>query len=121
VQQWVLSFPFPLRFQFANDPQALSAVLAVVQRAISTFVIRHSGLAVASGGRTGAVTLIQRFGSALNLNIHLHILFLDGAYTFRGSRAIFHRARRPTGDELSRLLDTLNRSIADSEGRFWPV
>lgn len=31
-------------------------------------------------GRTGAVTLIQRFGSALNLNIHFHMLFLDGVY-----------------------------------------
>jgi hypothetical protein len=28
--------------------------------------------------RTGAVTLIQRFGSALNLNIHFLMLFLDG-------------------------------------------
>ena len=55
---------------------------------------RHSGLTVASGARSGAVTLIQRFGSALNVNIHLHMLFLYGAYTFRGTRAIFHRARR---------------------------
>ena len=29
---------------------------------------------------TGAVTLIQRFSSALNLNIHFHMLFLDGVY-----------------------------------------
>jgi len=28
----------------------------------------------------GAVTLIQRFGSAANLNIHLHCLVLDGVY-----------------------------------------
>ena len=26
----------------------------------------------------GAVTLIQRFGSTANLNIHLHCLVLDG-------------------------------------------
>ncbi len=29
---------------------------------------------------SGAVTLIQRFGSAANLNIHLHCLVLDGVY-----------------------------------------
>jgi hypothetical protein len=29
--------------------------------------------------KNGAVTLIQRFGSALNLNIHFHMLFLEGA------------------------------------------
>lgn len=33
---------------------------AVVQRGVSTFLIRQSGLTVASGARTGAVTLIQR-------------------------------------------------------------
>lgn len=66
---------------------------------------------MASGAHTGAVTLIQRFGSALNLNVHLHMLFLDGAYTFRGKRANFHRARRPTSEELRRLLDTLSRRI----------
>lgn len=111
VRQWVLTFPFPLRFLLAAEPQALTAVLAVVQRAISTFMIRQSGLTVASGARSGAVTLIQRFGSALNLNIHLHMLFLDGAYRFRGNRAIFHRTRQPDHAQLARLLDTLSRRI----------
>jgi hypothetical protein len=111
VRQWVLSFPFPLRFLFANDPQALTAVLAAMQRAISTFVARHSGFTIASGTHTGAVTLIQRFGSALNLNIHLHMLFLDGACTFSGNRPTFHRARRPVGEELNHLFDTLSRCI----------
>jgi ribosomal protein S27E len=111
VRQWVLTFPFPLRFLLAVDPKALTEVLAVVQRAISTFLIHHADLTVSSGARTGAVTLIQRFGSALNLNPHLHMLFLDGAYTFHGSRPTFHHARRPVGEELNRLLDRLSHRI----------
>ena len=39
------------------------------------------------------------------------MLFLDGAYIFRGQRPTFRRARRPTGDELTRLLDRLSRRI----------
>jgi len=39
------------------------------------------------------------------------MLFLDGAYAFSGSRPTFHRACRPTGEELHRLLDTLTRRI----------
>lgn len=35
---------------------------------------------------TGAVTLIQRLGSAANLNIHLHCVVLDGDY--RNSTAV---------------------------------
>jgi hypothetical protein len=29
----------------------------------------------------GGLTVIQRFGSSLNLNLHLHSLVLDGVYT----------------------------------------
>ena len=54
--------------------------------------------------RTGAVTLIQRFGSALNLNIHLHMLYVDGVYTFDEERPRFHRGSAPTQPELQRLL-----------------
>jgi len=67
VRQFVLTFPFPLRFLLAANPKALTDVLGVVQRSISTFVIRQAGFTLASGAKTGAVTLIQRFGSALNL------------------------------------------------------
>jgi hypothetical protein len=34
---------------------------------------------------TGAVTLMQRFGSALNLNSHFHLLFLDAVYVGEAS------------------------------------
>jgi len=44
----------------------LTDVLGVVQPGISAFLIRQAGFTVASGAKTGAVSLIQRFGSALN-------------------------------------------------------
>jgi len=34
VRQWVLSFPYPLRFVLANQPQVMGKVLAIVNRAI---------------------------------------------------------------------------------------
>ena len=110
VRQWVLSFPWPLRLLFAARPELLTRVLAVVSRALSTALARRAGLR-ASAAETGLVTFIQRHGSALNLNVHLHILALDGAYTFEGERPRFHRAPPPTALELERLLDTLIRRI----------
>ena len=104
IRQWVLSFPYPLRFLFAARPAMLSQVLGIVYRATSTFLIRRAGLRVGAGARTGAVTLIQRFGSALNLNIHLHMFFVDGVYTFDDERPRSHRGCAPTRPELQRLL-----------------
>jgi hypothetical protein len=48
-------------------------VLGIVHRVIATHLVRKSGY-THDRARTGAVTLIQRFGSALNLNIHFHMV-----------------------------------------------
>ena len=112
IRQWVLSFRYPLRFLFATRPAVLTQVLGIVYRAISTFLVRRAGLRVGAGARTGAVTLIQRFGSALNLNVHLHMLFVDGVYTFDDERPRFHRSSAPTRPELQRLLRTIATRVS---------
>ena len=60
----------------------MGKVLRIIYRAISTHLLHKGGLQL-NDGATGAVTLIQHFGSALNLNVHFHILFLDGVYVCR--------------------------------------
>ena len=67
-------------------------------------------------GHTGAVTLIQRFGSALNANIHFHMLFLEGVYVdgVNGLSARFQWTKAPRSAELTQLTHT----IAQRVGRF---
>jgi ribosomal protein S27E len=43
LRQWVISFPFPLRYLFAAHPQAMGKVLGIVYRAISTHLIHKAG------------------------------------------------------------------------------
>ena len=69
MRQWVLSFPYQLRFLFASRPELMGNVLGIVYRAIASYLIKKAGLTRKSA-QCGAVTLIQRFGSALNLNMH---------------------------------------------------
>ncbi len=68
VRQWVLSFPYPLRFLFASRPAIMGQVLGIVYRCIATHLIKKAEFSCTTV-RTGAVTLIQRFGSALNMNV----------------------------------------------------
>ena len=91
----------------------MGKVLAIVYRAIATHLRRKAGYTKATA-QTGAVTLIQRFGGALNLNIHFHILFLDGVYIdgTHGSGTRFHPIKAPTSDELTQLTHTIARRIA---------
>jgi len=114
LRQWVISFPFPLRFLFAAHPQAMGKVLGIVYRAISTHLTHKAGLK-RKDGATGAVTLIQRFGSALNLNIHFHILFLDGVYVYRDNRSPrFQRVRAPDKSELEDLVQLISQRVGRS-------
>jgi len=108
-RQWVISFPFPLRYLFAAHPQAMGKVLGIVYRAISTYLIHKAGLQIKDGA-TGAVTLIQRFGSAVNLNIHFPILFLDGVYVYRDNRSPrFQRVRAPDKSEFEDLVQLISQ------------
>jgi len=114
MRQWVLSFPYQLRFLFASRPEIMGRVLGIVHRVIATHLVRKAGY-THDRARTGAVTLIQRFGSALNLNIHFHMLFLDGVYVDQPNGAArFRWVKSPSSAEITRLTHT----IAHRVGRF---
>jgi len=73
MRQWVLSVPFQLRFLFASQPQVMGKVLGIVYRAIEIHLIHQAGQ-TRNTARTGAVTLIQRFGSAQLIATLLHYM-----------------------------------------------
>jgi len=107
VRQWVLSFPWGLRMLFAARPEALTRCLDVVVRCIETHLLQRAGVRRRSGARTGVVTLIQRHGSAANVNVHLHMLVLDGVVEPIGERMRFRPVAAPSEAQLQRLLTRL--------------
>lgn len=72
IRQRVLSFPFQLRFLLARHPELMGKVLGVVCRTLSVHLIKQAGFSKAAAYK-GAVMLIQRFGSVLNLNVNFQI------------------------------------------------
>ena len=107
LRQWVLSLPHALRFLLATNSQALTLVLGEVYRTISRHLIGKADLTRTTGA-TGAVTLVQRFGSALNLNVQFHMVFLDGAYQTAGADApLFHPVPAPEWSDLQQLVEQI--------------
>ena len=110
VRQWVLSLPIPLRLQLAAQPLPVTLVLQVVHRVISSHLPEQTG-PKARQADSGAVTLIERFGSAANRNIHLHCLVLEGLYRRRsldrcdGSMEIGSPGRLGTGTNGAQAID----------------
>jgi hypothetical protein len=59
VRQWVLSFPYPLRFLFASRPATMGQVLGIVYRAIAGHLIKKAGF-TRKRARAGAMPLHLR-------------------------------------------------------------
>jgi len=68
VRQWVLA---DRAAPLAAQPQLVTPVLQVVHRVITRPLLGQAGLK-ADEADSGAVTFIQRFGTAANRNMQLH-------------------------------------------------
>ena len=111
----MLTLPYPLRYRCAYDAKLTSAVLRAFLQALFAElrrrVQRQWGV---RAEQCGAVTFIQRFGSALNLNIHFHTLALDGVYTYalgQGHAPRFLPLPPPSAHEVARVLAGTARRI----------
>ncbi|MFT5451770.1 MAG: hypothetical protein ACI9N9_001256 [Enterobacterales bacterium] len=90
----------------------MGKVLGIVNRVLSTHLSHKAGFTKTSA-QTGAVTLIQRFGSALNLNIHFHMLLLDGVYAIDDYEKMrLYRVKAPELKELTKLVHTISLRVA---------
>jgi hypothetical protein len=92
LRQWVLSLPHALRFLLATNPAALAG------RGVP------QGLRLPVAGRADARDGCHRRGDAAAalgsaLNIHFHLLVLDGVYLTRGADApVFRHGAAPGAD-----------------------
>ena len=84
LRQWVLSLPKVLRYLLAYDGKLCRAVAKTAMQEVFRFqrlqARRALGLGSTRQAHTGAMVAVQRFGSALDLNIHFHALVLDGVF-----------------------------------------
>jgi hypothetical protein len=110
IRQWVLSFPIQIRLLLAIRPKIMTDVLNIVTNIISRHLCKKVGFKK-SQAKTGTVTLIQRFGGSINLNIHFHQLFLDGVFELDDEKkpSTFHITKAPTVKELSEVLNEIIR------------
>jgi len=100
VRQWVLSLPFCLRFRLAYDARLTSKILRLFIRVLFASLRRRARRRFdLLDPRCGAVTFVQRFGDALNLNLHFHTLVLDGVYVQDEANEIRFRPLPPPDDE----------------------
>ena len=111
VRQWVLSLPPRLRYRLAWDHALCRAVVGRTMRAILGFLRRRAREDGVMDGRSGAVAIVQRFGGALNLNVHFHALVLDGVFARHGDTVRFHPCPPLDAADVNEVLATVSAYV----------
>ena len=104
VRQWVLSLPFDVRARAAYDARFLTEIIRSFAGALRD---RHRAWArsiALERSEFAAITFVQRFGSSLNLNVHLHVVVVDGVFSRDGDELAFTAASPPTCAEMMSVL-----------------
>lgn len=106
-RQWVISFPYRLRYQMAYNSKLTNKILGIFISVISSYYKKQARSRGVFRSQIGSVNFIQRFGSALNLNVHFHALFADGVYYKDNGIYKFLRISAPNPDELTFLANKI--------------
>jgi hypothetical protein len=86
-------------------------------RAILGFLQRRARDAGVADGRRGTVTIVQRFGGALNTNIHFHAFVLDGVFSKEGDALRFHPCPCLDAGDVADVLATVEAYLHRLLGR----
>jgi hypothetical protein len=117
IRQWVCSMPFSLRYPMGYDKKLCADILsAFASELMHWYKLRGKrllGLPSVNDAHTGAVTLVQRFDSALRLNLHPHTLAIDGVYVQEhdSDKLVFHPLPEPTTAQVTELAGRIAERV----------
>jgi hypothetical protein len=116
TRQWVVSVPLPLRYWMASSRDLTATVHTIMRTTIGQYYVNQ---AVTRGVprdkvQPGSVTLIQRFGSAIDLHLHFHVVFLEEVYLDRTDQRRtprFLTGEPPTDTDIAAVVQKISRRV----------
>ena len=122
-RQWTLSLPHDVRLLVIRNPDLLSCVLRSFLRTVFAYQRRRARQDGIKDPIPGAVTMLQFWGSVLQLTPHAHSWLPDGVfYTDDQDKLQFHRLSPPTDEDVHKLLLRIEKrvraAVADYEEEY---
>src|SRR5215510_7004856 len=100
----------------ASSQDLTAKVHTIIRRTIAQYYVNQA----VQGGverpqvHPGSVTFIQRFGSALNLNLHFHVICLEGVYLDRTDQECkprFLTGAPPSDTDVAAVVQKISRRV----------
>jgi hypothetical protein len=116
TRQWVVSLPIPLRYWMASSRDLTAKVHTIIRRIIGQYYVNQAVKqgATRASVQPGSVTFLQRFGGSINLNLHVHVIFLEGVYEDCSAQGLTPRFRPqapPTDAEVAAMLHKISQRV----------
>jgi hypothetical protein len=116
TRQWVVSVPIPLRYWMASSRDLMAQVHTIIRTTISQFYVNQMVKRGADRHKVqpGSVSFVQRFGSSMNLNLHFHVVFLEGVYLDRSDQDLkprFVKADPPSDADVTKVLQKISHRV----------
>jgi hypothetical protein len=116
TRQWVVSVPVLLGYWMAASQELTAKVHTIIRTTIGQYYVNQAvqrGHARATV-HPGSVTFLQRFGSALNVNLHFHCVFIEGVYLDRtdaGRKPRFLAGEPPSNTDVAAVVQKISRRV----------
>jgi hypothetical protein len=138
VRHWICTFPWGVRALLGYDSglcaEVVSAFVEQLSRSLRWRAKQLFGLASVADAFTGALAAVQRTDGAVRLNVHIHVLALDGVYVRDGTsgQLAFRQLPTPThteiaevahrtADRLEQILRARGRSLDPQQSQDAPA
>jgi hypothetical protein len=100
----------------AGSQDLTAKVHTIIRTTIAQYYVNQAvqGGVERSQVHPGSVTFLQRFGSALNLNVHFHLLFLEGVFlerTDQGRTPRFLQGEQPSNTDVAAVVEKISRWV----------
>jgi hypothetical protein len=103
----VLVIPKRLRYFVHRDKRLPGELSSILARALT----RHYARNAPKGAVPAQMHAIQRFGSRVNLHVHVHAVVSDGSFTLQDGVLKFHPAQPLSEQDLAELSRIIRRKI----------
>jgi len=116
TRQWVVSVPVPWRYWTASSPELTATVHTIMRTTSGQYDVNQAGQRGHKRAtvQPGSVTFIQRLGSARQLHVHYHVLFLEGVLLARmdqGRPPRFLPREPPTDTAMAAVIQKISRRV----------
>src|SRR5256712_5812258 len=116
TRQWVVSVPIPLRYWSAPSQELTAKVHTIIRTTIGQYYVNQAVKRRLERQKVqpGSVTFIQRFGSAINFNVHYHVVLLEEVYldrTGQGLKPRFVKGEPPSDADIADVVQTISRRV----------